>query len=125
MVDGEIAGSAWEYIRRPDNGNTPFQAVNRTDMRCNSGASLGRELGTSTQANTSWQEPECLVWAIRRKNSFSSRCWLRRRRGSTCFEPRESLCTPRISLVVSSASFHFPLPSVRGWGLFVNVTGIL
>lgn len=125
VVNGEIAGSAWEYIRRPDDGNAPLQLVNSTDMRCNSGASSGESLGTSTlevaagsevgfgidetfghpgpqlaylsrvpegsgltaatydgsgdwaklyaattQANTSWEEPEGLVWAIRRKNSF-------------------------------------------------------
>ena len=53
VVNGEIAGEPWEYIRRPDIGYAPLQAVNSTDMRCNSGASSGRELGTSTQANTS------------------------------------------------------------------------
>lgn len=125
VVNGEIAGEPWEYIRRPDIGYAPLQAVNSTDMRCNSGASSGAALGTSTltvaagsevgfglnetfghpgpqlaylsrvpdgagltaatydgaggwakiyaattQAGSEWHEPEGLVWAVRRKNSF-------------------------------------------------------
>lgn len=125
IVDGALAGSGaeWEYIRQPNNTNAPLQAVNSTDMRCNSGASSGVALNTSTitvsagseigfginetfghpgpqlaylsrvpegqtaatydgsgdwvklyaastLANSSWEEPEGLVWAVRRKHSF-------------------------------------------------------
>ena len=50
IVDGAIAGSgsSWEYIRRTNNTNAPLQAVNSTDMRCNSGGSSGVALNTST-----------------------------------------------------------------------------
>ena len=115
VANGEIARSAWEYIRRPHNGNTPLQAVNSTDMRCNSGASSGRELGTSTQANTSWQEPEGLVWAIRHKNSFLFTLpaetppgeYLLRAEGIALHAAHKFSCEQRV----------LPIPPPFGWGV--------
>lgn len=48
IVNGEIIGSSYQYIRKTNNSNEPFQNVNSTDMRCNSGASSGTALGTQT-----------------------------------------------------------------------------
>ena len=48
IVNGEIIGSSYQYVRRTNNSNDPLQNVNSTDMRCNSGASSGVVLGTQT-----------------------------------------------------------------------------
>lgn len=48
IVNGEIIGAPYQYVRRTNDSNTPLQNVNSTDMRCNSGASSGTALNTST-----------------------------------------------------------------------------
>lgn len=48
IVNGQLIGSSYEYIRKTNNSNTPLQNVNSTDMRCNSGADSGTALNTST-----------------------------------------------------------------------------
>jgi hypothetical protein len=48
IVNGQIIGKPYQYIRRTNNSNTPLQNVNSTDMRCNSGASSGITLNTQT-----------------------------------------------------------------------------
>ncbi|KAF2703364.1 lytic polysaccharide monooxygenase [Pleomassaria siparia CBS 279.74] len=48
IVNGEVIGAPYQYIRQSNNSNTPLQNVNSTDMRCNSGASSGSALGTQT-----------------------------------------------------------------------------
>lgn len=48
IVNGEIIGSPYQYIRRTNNSNSPLQNVNSTDMRCNSGASSGLSTETYT-----------------------------------------------------------------------------
>ncbi|KAF1846998.1 lytic polysaccharide monooxygenase [Cucurbitaria berberidis CBS 394.84] len=48
IVNGELIGSSYQYIRKTNNSNEPLQNVNSTDMRCNAGASSGVALGTQT-----------------------------------------------------------------------------
>ncbi|KAH7355784.1 glycoside hydrolase [Pyrenochaeta sp. MPI-SDFR-AT-0127] len=48
IVNGEIIGGAYQYVRKTNNTNEPLQNVNSTDMRCNSGASSGVALDTQT-----------------------------------------------------------------------------
>ncbi|KAI4601057.1 hypothetical protein KJ359_012244 [Pestalotiopsis sp. 9143b] len=48
IVNGQVVGEPYQYIRRTNNSNSPLQMVNSTDMRCNAGASLGTPLGTET-----------------------------------------------------------------------------
>ncbi|KAF2011531.1 lytic polysaccharide monooxygenase [Aaosphaeria arxii CBS 175.79] len=49
IVNGAIVDTTpYQYVRRTDNSNTPLQNVNSTDMRCNSGADSGTDLGTQT-----------------------------------------------------------------------------
>ncbi|RYP77189.1 hypothetical protein DL771_001238 [Monosporascus sp. 5C6A] len=56
IVDGAIAGSPWEYIRRPNNSDHPLTDVGSANMRCNSGASSGITLNTSTLTVTAGSE---------------------------------------------------------------------
>jgi hypothetical protein len=48
IVNGQIIGEPYQYVRKTNNSNYPLQNVNSTDMRCNSGASSGVALNTST-----------------------------------------------------------------------------
>lgn len=48
IVNGEIIGEPYQYVRRTNDSNTPLQNINSTDIRCNSGASSGIALNTST-----------------------------------------------------------------------------
>ncbi|ETS83233.1 hypothetical protein PFICI_05109 [Pestalotiopsis fici W106-1] len=50
IVNGEVAGAPYQYVRRTNNSNTPLQMVNATTMRCNAGAALGGPLDTETLA---------------------------------------------------------------------------
>lgn len=50
IVDGQIIGEPYQYVRRTNNSNTLLQNVNSTDMRCNSGASSSPALKTQTYA---------------------------------------------------------------------------
>jgi hypothetical protein len=48
IVNGQVVGEPYQYVRRTNNSNSPLQNVNSTDMRCNSGASSGIALNTQT-----------------------------------------------------------------------------
>lgn len=48
IVNEQIIGESYQYVRKTNNSNAPLQNVNSTDMRCNSGASSGLLLNTST-----------------------------------------------------------------------------
>lgn len=48
IVDGEVIGEPYQYVRQSNISNAPLQIVNSTDMRCNSGGSSGTALGTET-----------------------------------------------------------------------------
>ncbi|KAH9907021.1 lytic polysaccharide monooxygenase [Xylariomycetidae sp. FL2044] len=48
IVNGEVVGEPWQYVRRNNNTNEPLQNVNSTDMRCNSGALSGKDTQTYT-----------------------------------------------------------------------------
>jgi hypothetical protein len=48
IVNGQVIGEPYQYIRKSNNSNTPLQNVNSTDMRCNSGAASGVLLKTQT-----------------------------------------------------------------------------
>jgi hypothetical protein len=48
IVNGQIIGEPYQYVRRTNNSDSPLQNVNSTDMRCNSGASSGIDLNTQT-----------------------------------------------------------------------------
>jgi len=48
IVNGQIIGEPYQYVRKTNNSNSPLQNVNSTDMRCNSGASFGVALNTQT-----------------------------------------------------------------------------
>lgn len=48
IINGQVVGEPYQYIRRTNNSNSPLQMVNSTDMRCNAGASSGTSLGTET-----------------------------------------------------------------------------
>ncbi|KAI8932066.1 hypothetical protein NX059_010954 [Plenodomus lindquistii] len=48
IVNGEIIGSPYQYIRKTNNTNAPLENVNSTDIRCNAGASSGTALNTQT-----------------------------------------------------------------------------
>jgi hypothetical protein len=48
IVNGEVIGEPYQYIRKSNNSNAPLQNVNSTDMRCNSGG----ESGLNTQTYT-------------------------------------------------------------------------
>jgi len=48
LIDGQVVGSPYQYVRKSSNGNVPLQNVNSTDMRCNIGAESGKALGTQT-----------------------------------------------------------------------------
>ncbi|PSN65870.1 hypothetical protein BS50DRAFT_600989 [Corynespora cassiicola Philippines] len=48
IVNGEIVGQPYQYIRKSNNSNAPLQNVNSTDMRCNSGALPGPQTQTYT-----------------------------------------------------------------------------
>ncbi|KAF3021951.1 hypothetical protein E8E14_009482 [Neopestalotiopsis sp. 37M] len=48
IVNGQVAGAPYQYVRRTNNSNAPLQMVNSTDMRCNAGAALGAPLHTET-----------------------------------------------------------------------------
>jgi hypothetical protein len=52
IVNGQIVGEPYQYVRRTNNSNAPLQNVNSTDMRCNSGAGSGVALNTSTYTVT-------------------------------------------------------------------------
>ncbi|KAF2851451.1 lytic polysaccharide monooxygenase [Plenodomus tracheiphilus IPT5] len=41
LINHQVTGSPYQYIRKPNNTNTPLQDLNSTDMRCNAGASTG------------------------------------------------------------------------------------
>jgi hypothetical protein len=48
IVNGQIIGDPYQFVRKTNNSNTPLQNVNSTDMRCNAGASSGVALNTQT-----------------------------------------------------------------------------
>jgi hypothetical protein len=48
IVNGEIIGSPYEYVRKTNNSNYPLQDVNSIYMRCNSGAESGVAINTKT-----------------------------------------------------------------------------
>ncbi|KAF2181895.1 lytic polysaccharide monooxygenase, partial [Zopfia rhizophila CBS 207.26] len=48
IVNGQIVGEPYQYIRRTNNSNAPIQNVNSTDMRCNSGGAFGNTTQTYT-----------------------------------------------------------------------------
>lgn len=48
IVEGEVIGEPYQYVRQSNTSNAPLQIVNSTDMRCNSGGSSGTALGTET-----------------------------------------------------------------------------
>ncbi|KAF2825768.1 hypothetical protein CC86DRAFT_293694 [Ophiobolus disseminans] len=48
IVNGQVIGEPYQYVRKTNNSNSPLQNVNSTDMRCNSGASSGVTLNTQT-----------------------------------------------------------------------------
>ncbi|KAI8948301.1 lytic polysaccharide monooxygenase [Xylaria longipes] len=48
IVNGEVAGEPYQYIRPPLNGNNFLSNVNSTDMRCNVGGSSGLPNNTET-----------------------------------------------------------------------------
>ncbi|KAF2873772.1 glycosyl hydrolase family 61-domain-containing protein [Massariosphaeria phaeospora] len=50
IVNGQVIGDPYQYVRRTNNSNVPLQNVNSTDMRCNSGAATGRNTQTYTVA---------------------------------------------------------------------------
>lgn len=65
IVNGQVVGEPYQYIRRTNNSNSPLQMVNSTDMRCNAGASSGTTLGTETlTVTTTDQEPIELGFGI-------------------------------------------------------------
>ncbi|ORY11221.1 glycosyl hydrolase family 61-domain-containing protein [Clohesyomyces aquaticus] len=41
IVNGQIIGDPYQYVRRSNDSNTPLQNVNSTDLRCNSGGESG------------------------------------------------------------------------------------
>jgi hypothetical protein len=48
IVNGQIVGEPYQYVRKTNNSNSPLQNVNSTEMRCNSGGSSGIALNTQT-----------------------------------------------------------------------------
>jgi hypothetical protein len=48
IVNGEIIGSSYQYVRQTNYSNNPLQNVNSTSMRCNYGAESGVALNTQT-----------------------------------------------------------------------------
>jgi hypothetical protein len=48
IVNGQVIGESYQYIRKTNNSNTPLQDVNSTDIRCNSGGASGIPLKTQT-----------------------------------------------------------------------------
>lgn len=48
IVEGEVIGEPYQYVRQSNTSNAPLQIVNSTDMRCNSGGASGTALGTET-----------------------------------------------------------------------------
>jgi hypothetical protein len=48
IVNGEIIGSSYQYVRKTNYSNNPLQNVNSTSMRCNYGAESGVALNTQT-----------------------------------------------------------------------------
>ena len=48
IVNNQVIGSPYQYVRKHTNGNNPLQNVNSTDMRCN----IGGLSGTQTQTQT-------------------------------------------------------------------------
>jgi hypothetical protein len=46
IVNGQIVGEPYQYVRKTSNSNSPLQNVNSTEMRCNSGGSSGIALNT-------------------------------------------------------------------------------
>lgn len=57
VVNGQVVGDPYQYVRRTNNSNTPLQDVSSTDMRCNAGgatglAAPGADNASSTQTQT-------------------------------------------------------------------------
>ncbi|KAF2659672.1 lytic polysaccharide monooxygenase [Lophiostoma macrostomum CBS 122681] len=50
IVNGQIIGEPYQYIRRSNNSNSPLQNVNSTSMRCNMGGASGATTQTYTVA---------------------------------------------------------------------------
>ncbi|KAI1085012.1 glycoside hydrolase [Whalleya microplaca] len=48
IVNGEVVGEPYQYIRRNTNSNSPLTNVNSTDMRCNTGGLSGTDTQTYT-----------------------------------------------------------------------------
>lgn len=48
IVEGEVIGEPYQYVRQSNVSDAPLQIVNSTTMRCNSGGSSGTALGTQT-----------------------------------------------------------------------------
>ncbi|KAI1845781.1 hypothetical protein JX266_008146 [Neoarthrinium moseri] len=48
IVNGQVVGEPYQYIRRTNNSNHPLQLVNSTDMRCNAGGASGTNTSTYT-----------------------------------------------------------------------------
>ncbi|KAK9776638.1 putative Glycoside hydrolase [Seiridium cardinale] len=48
IVNDQVVGEPYQYIRQTNNSNSPLQIVNSTDVRCNSGAAIGAPLNSST-----------------------------------------------------------------------------
>lgn len=48
IVEGEVIGEPYQFVRQSNISNAPLQIVNSTNMRCNSGGSSGTALGTET-----------------------------------------------------------------------------
>ncbi|KAI1272425.1 glycosyl hydrolase family 61-domain-containing protein [Xylaria sp. FL0933] len=48
IVNGDVVGEPYQYIRQPQNGNVFLSDVNSTDMRCNVGCSSGLPDNTQT-----------------------------------------------------------------------------
>ncbi|KAH7067492.1 glycosyl hydrolase family 61-domain-containing protein [Paraphoma chrysanthemicola] len=52
IVNGQIIGDPYQYVRKTNSSNSPLQNVNSTDMRCNAGASSGIIPNTQTYTVT-------------------------------------------------------------------------
>jgi hypothetical protein len=48
IVNGELIGAPYQYVRKTNYSNNPLQNVNSTSMRCNYGAESGVALNTET-----------------------------------------------------------------------------
>lgn len=46
IIDGQIVGEPYQYVRRSNNSNNPLDDLSSTDMRCNAGALSGKSTQT-------------------------------------------------------------------------------